>query len=525
MRIGIDFGTTRIVAAAEDRGNFPVALFESPESTLHEYIPSLAAARGGARFYGWQAWGAQGTPGVTVLRSVKRMLSSSGQATLARAGTQSIPVSMLLEEMLSSVRQELEGNSSLGVKPGEPLEVVAGVPANANSNQRFLTAEAFRSAGFRLISILNEPSAASLEFAHRASLDTASSSGLVLVYDLGGGTFDVSMVQFEPGSREVVATESIPSLGGDDFDEIMAAMALEAAGKASEWESLDPGEEFTLLEECRLRKESLHPNTRRIVVDLECVPEGYGQVSLDTADYYEQCRPLVEETIDATSEVLAQADAAGAVTLYVTGGGSELPLVGRMLREAFGRRVKRSAYTRSATAIGLAIQASSRRGNVLKEKFTRHFGVWRESEAGAGAVFDTLFEKGLPLPEAGAAPIERVRRYQPAHNIGHFRYMECSRMDASAEPAGELCSWDEIRFPFDASLNEEPSLEKVRVERARAMESSMAEERYTAHSDGTVEVTVSNLSAGYSRSYKLGRWLGEPAHAARRRRPAGKGKP
>ena len=140
--------------------------------------------------------------------------------------------------------------------------------------------------------------------------------------------------------------------------------------------SLELGDLFRLDEECRRQKEALHANSRRIVVDLDAVREGMGQVTIPVADYYAKCRPLLEETLEPTARLAALGDIEA---LYVTGGGSELPLVSRVLREEFGRKVKRSEYTRSATAIGLAIQADATSGYALREMFTRNFGVWRES--------------------------------------------------------------------------------------------------------------------------------------------------
>ncbi len=103
-----------------------------------------------------------------------------------------------------------------------------GVPANANSNQRFLTEEAAQAAGFTVLGLLNEPSAAAIEFAHRnrAERKSRSGSGLV-VYDLGGGTFDVSLVTMGETEHTVVASDGIPSLGGDDFDVLLADLVVE----------------------------------------------------------------------------------------------------------------------------------------------------------------------------------------------------------------------------------------------------------------------------------------------------------
>jgi len=506
MRLGIDFGTTRIVAAAADRGNYPVVAFECPDGAAREWAPPLIAVQQGRRLYGWDAWAAQGMEGVTVLRSIKRVLAYSGPETLVELAGETVRLGTLMGELLAWLRDALLNRSSLPRRGTDALEALLGVPANANSNQRFLTSESFRAAGFRVLGLLNEPSAASIEFSHRLGADGHSVPQRILVYDLGGGTFDASLVYRDGQTHEVEATESIPTLGGDDFDDVLAMLALEKAGLAAERDSLTQAEEFLLLEECREKKESLHPNTRRLMIDLDRVRAGWPMAAVPVAEYYEQLAPLVEETLHATEDLLEKAPGTAPVTLYITGGASELPLVSRMLRERFGRRVKRSAYTRAATAIGLAIQASAHAPAALRERFTRFFGVWREAEEGRVIVFDPLFEQGLELPAPGAPPLVRTRRYMPAHNVGHFRYLECSRRGPSGEPAGDITSWDEIRFPFDPRLAPVADLEKIPVERSSEAARQLIEETYSVDSSGSVTVVISNLTAGYRREYRLGQW-------------------
>jgi molecular chaperone DnaK (HSP70) len=510
MRLGIDFGTTRIVAAAADRGNFPVAAFECPDGVAREWTPPLIAVSGSKREYGWDAWSRQGDPGVTVIRSLKRVLADAGPGSEIQLGNQRVPLLRVLEEMLASFRTQLVDHSGLRIGKDEKLEVLLGVPANANSNQRFLTVEGFRAAGFEVLGLLNEPSAASIEYMHRLG-DLASKSGeRILVYDLGGGTFDVSLVRHEAGDHEVMATESIPTLGGDDFDEILAELAMEAVGELVSRNELSGAEEFTLLEECREKKESLHPNTRRLIVDLDRVREGLGQIAVPVADFYERATPLVEETLAAVDDLLAKVGEGEQVSLYITGGASDLPLVPRQLRERFGRRVKRSAYTRSATAIGLAIQAGEQAGYRLRERFTRYFGVWREAESGRRMTFDPLFEKGALLPASSGSSLEVVRRYAPVHNIGHFRYLECTHRGHDGEPTGDITAWDEIRFPFDPALAEADNLEARTVVHSERAREHHIEERYTADASGSVRVRISNLTAGYGRVYRLGKWAAQP---------------
>jgi hypothetical protein len=168
--------------------------------------------------------------------------------------------------------------------------------------------------------------------------------------------------------------------------------------------------------------------------------------------------------------------------------------------------VRRSAYTRSATAIGLAIQADVDAGYVLQENFTRHFGVWRESQGGRTVTFDPLFPKGTPLPGPGEAPFTIARRYAPVHNIGHFRYLECSHLTDEGVPTGDITVWDEILFPFDPALQGEPTLQALPVEYSTAAQEQQIEERYSCNASGGVEVQIGNKTAGYVRTYRLGRW-------------------
>ncbi|MBV8847833.1 MAG: Hsp70 family protein, partial [Bryobacterales bacterium] len=262
MKLGIDFGTTRIVVAAVDRGNYPLVPFETSEAT-YEWFPSLAALQGSERRFGWDAWHAQTDPDWTVIRSIKRFLEDAGPETLLEAAGESVPLSDLLQGLLSALHASLLSHFG----KDEKFEVMLGVPANANSNQRFLTVEAFRRAGFSVLGLLNEPSAASIEFGHRQRI-----TGRILVYDLGGGTFDASLVELDERTHTVLATEGISTLGGDDFDHLLAELVVEA----EELAGLDPAALFRLYDECRRQKEALHPNSRRIAVDLDVIGDDKG---------------------------------------------------------------------------------------------------------------------------------------------------------------------------------------------------------------------------------------------------------
>jgi molecular chaperone DnaK (HSP70) len=494
--------------AAADRGNYPLVNFECPDGQVRDWFPSLMAVSGTQRVYGWEALQHQGEPGWTIVRSLKRWLKTAGpQSELAVAG-QRLPLPEAITEMMDALRRDLIEKSTLGASKHDRLQVMLGVPANANSNQRFLTQEAARGAGFEVLGLLNEPSAAAVEFGYRNSASRKRRiKGGLLVYDLGGGTFDASLVALEETEHAIIASDGISDLGGDDFDEILARLALSKAGRPKEnEESLTAAEWYLVFDECREKKESLNTNSRKVTVDLEKIRKHWGEVSISAEAFYEQCRPLVEASRKVVEDLLQEHPDHAIDTLYLTGGGSELPSVARVLRETFGRRVQRSAYMRSATAIGLAIRAEGHEARPFRDQFSKHFGVWREADEGHNVVFDVIFPRGLRLPSRGEEPLRIVRSYRPAHNIGHFRYLECSQLGAKNQPEGDISNWDEIRVAFDPSLGKSADLAAETVRRSPAAQNQWVEEIYTCDTNGTVKVKIHNTNGDQAHEYRLGRW-------------------
>jgi len=507
MRLGIDFGTTHTVVAAADRGNYPVISFETASGDMQHWYPSLIAVQGSDILFGLDAQAHLGEPGWAFLRSMKRALRDLSPDSSFTVGAQQLPALDLLVGYLSRLRQDLQERSNLEVQARDQLEALIAVPANANSNQRFLTLESFRRAGFRILGMINEPSAAGMQFAHQhAANDWALRKEYILIYDLGGGTFDASVIYRSEQHHAVVTDEGIAELGGDDFDQLLTDLVMDRAGIR---ETLPPESRQQLQEECRRQKESIHPNTRKIVIDLGRIVEGQSAVIIPVEEFFGRCQPMVKQTIAAVEEAMTRARLADDVTwsdiavVYLVGGSAELPVVGRVLREYYGSRVRRSPYPFSATAIGLAIAADSQPGHILRERFTRHFGVWREADFGRRVVFDPVFRKDTPLPGPTDTPLLHLRRYHPAHNVAHFRYLECSRLAADGQPEGDITPWDEIVFPLDPALRTESSTEALEVLRTGAVESQTIEERYQCDAHGMIEVTITDLTAGYHQSYRL----------------------
>lgn len=497
MRLGIDFGTTRTVVASADRGNYPVVTFSTGSGEGWEFYPNLLATRGRELRTGFSALEVVRDPDWRIIRSLKRHLASPLEGVKIAGWT----VSELLARYLEDLRTALLTGSNLRHQAGEPLDVAIAVPANAAANQRLLTADAFRRAGLSVQRMLDEPSAAGLEYAWRRPDDARVRRRTLAIYDLGGGTFDASVIALSEDVHRVITTEGIRELGGDDFDAVLLELACARSG-CSELER--SAERDRLLELCREEKERFRPTTRRLMPDL--LGDGTSP-AIPVSDYEAALRPLVGRTVDALQRAIDRAaeregqHLARHAVVHQVGGASQLPTVGRMLRERFGRRVWRSPYPHAAIAIGLAIAAEDTQSPRIAGRFTRHFGVWREGESGTNAVFDPVFPKDTELPRASDRPLVRTRRYRAAHNIAHFRFVESSRLDSTV-PCGDVTPWREVRFPLVAELRGRPldELEALRVERL-AQPGDEVEERYRCDANGIVEIDVANLTADYRTTF------------------------
>lgn len=503
MRLGVDFGTTTTAIAIVDRGNYPIVSFVNNNDDTVDFVPSIIALDGDRLVYGFDAEDAA-REGAPHLRSFKRLLSdpSVTDTSTLRLGNHSISILDALTGFLSYVVRQLRTNSSIASLPdSEPLEALVGIPAHAWSAQRFLTLEAFRRAGWDVLAMVNEPSAAGFEYTHRHAGTLNSKRTAILVYDLGGGTFDASIVSATGTLHEVMGSRGLNMVGGDDFDVVLATRLAAAAGTDSgklgdeAWERL--------IEDSRDAKETLSPSTKFITVPVDGKP-----VTIPVTDFYEAATPLVEATIEAMEPLLVP-DASGVgqlggdiAGLYVVGGGSQLPLVARVLRSRFGRRVHRSPHTAASTAIGLAIGADPEAAYTVREQLSRGVGVFREREAGSFISFDTLLEPNTELAPGETLTIKRC--YRAAHNIGYFRFVEYSSFDEAGVPRGDLQPYGEVIVPFDRSLRRS-DIDLSAVPVIRTEDGPLIEESYIVDENGMVTVEITDLEAAYTMTRPLGR--------------------
>ena len=486
MRLGVDFGTTTTAIAIVDRGNYPIVSFVNNHDDTVDFVPSIIALDGDRLVYGFDAEDAA-REGAPHLRSFKRLLSdpSVTDTPTLRLGNHSISTLDALTGFLSYVVRPLRTNSSIATLPdSEPLEALVGIPAHAWSAQRFLTLEAFRRAGWDVLAMVNEPSAAGFEYTHRHA-----------------GTLNSSIVSATGTLHEVKGSRGLNMVGGDDFVVALANRLAAAAGTDSgklgdeAWERL--------IEDSRDAKETLSPSTKFITVPVDGQP-----VTIPVTDFYEAATPLVEATIEAMEHLLVPdasrvgqlgGDIAG---LYVVGGGSQLPLVARVLRSRFGRRVHRSPHTAASTAIGLAIGADPEAAYTVREQLSRGVGVFREREAGSFISFDTLLEPNTELTPGETLTIKR--RYRAAHNIGYFRFVEYSSFDEAGVPRGDLQPYGEVIVPFDHALRRS-DIDLSVVPVIRTEDGPLIEESYIVDENGMVTVEITDLEAAYTVTRPLGR--------------------
>jgi Fe-S protein assembly chaperone HscA len=233
-------------------------------------------------------------------------------------------------------------------------DAVITVPAYFDNAQRHATKDAARLAGLNAVRIVNEPTAASLAYGIDPGRD-----GTVVVYDLGGGTFDVSILRIESGVFRVLSTHGDTHLGGDDFDRCIMERILSTIATATGAAVVDdPSVRQAIRRSAEEMKIALS-NETRAVLDIEVGSHRNARIELSREQYETMIEGHVERTLRSCKSALADAELQpGAVDAVVlVGGSTRTPLVRRRLAELFGREPQASVDPDLAVALGAAVQA------------------------------------------------------------------------------------------------------------------------------------------------------------------------
>jgi molecular chaperone HscA len=368
LAVGIDLGTTHSLVAAVQSG-VPRCL---PDAAGRVLLPSAVRyLPQGRRSIGWDALAQQSEDPRNTIVSVKRFMGR-GLADIAhrdklpyefapasepgamvgivtRAGIKS-PVEVSAE-ILASLRQRAE--DALG---DELVGAVITVPAYFDDAQRQATKDAARLAGLEVLRLLNEPTAAALAY----GLDHGA-EGVYAIYDLGGGTFDISILRLSRGVFEVIATGGDTALGGDDYDARLAERALERARGIDE---LVAPERRALLVAARRCKEALSDAER---AEFRATFPNRGPIVCDItrAEFESACADLTARTLASVRRALRDARLAPAEVqgVVLVGGATRMPCIRQAVAELFGKPPLIDLNPDEVVALGAAVSAHQLAGN------------------------------------------------------------------------------------------------------------------------------------------------------------------